>query len=88
MVKWVWLLFGLLVLACAWQASGIRPQIVNASSLSLRSHSDLPAGGSSSGVIDIPVTGVPASALRDSFFDARRFDPEALEAYLASVAIG
>ena len=71
MVKWAWLLFGLLVLACAWQASGVRTQIVNASPPSMRSHSDLPPGGSSSGVIDIPVTGVPASALRDSFFDAR-----------------
>lgn len=71
MMKVAWLVFALVVLACAWQASAVRTTkaAVNAR-LPPSSSAFLPDDGPG-GPIDVPVAGVAVSALHDNFFDAR-----------------
>ena len=70
MVKVAWLMFAVVVAACAWQASAVRTQRgVQAGRPALSPAS--PADVDTSGPIDVPVAGIAVSALHDNFFDAR-----------------
>ena len=70
-IKAAWLLFAVLVLVCAWQASAVRTPVATGIPTASQPGSELLANSAGRGPIDIPVAGVNASALRDNFFDAR-----------------
>lgn len=72
MVKVAWLLFALVVFACAWQASFVRtPAIALRPPPETFPSPSSSAADSPEGPINVPVAGVSPGALRDNFLDAR-----------------